>query len=192
MEAFRSEGLSSRRAVEATLQQVSDWRDLQHRIAIAKTGGLPMRKRIQQLWVPGFITFALSTIFLVMLQTHQFQPYIASWTGAYVQWLLSLSCLGASGTYLSYRAGASRRRMPLACTFPVLGLATALVLMFPIGLFLGRIVSWPVDFRLVATGFLTAPLGSLLLPAAALLIGGLPIALFLPRALTERGETVIN
>jgi hypothetical protein len=172
-EALRAEGLSERRAMRKALHQAGDWRALQHRIVMAKSGGQPMRTRLHQLWIPGFLTFALSTILLIVLQQYSLQPHLVSRSGTNLPWLLFLPCLGALGAYLSSRAGGSRQTVLLASVFPVLGLAAAFLLMFPIGLILERVFGWRVDFRMVATALLMAPIGSLLLPGTALLVGGL-------------------
>jgi hypothetical protein len=67
-EVLRREGLSERQAIRRTQRQVGDWPDLRHKIAMAKRGGPSMQKRLHQLWIPGLLTFALSTIFLILLQ----------------------------------------------------------------------------------------------------------------------------
>jgi hypothetical protein len=190
-EALRAEGLSEGHAVERTLREVTDWRDLQDRIAIAKSGGQRMRKRTYQIWIPGLLTFALSTIFLIMLQRHEFQPRIVSWRGPYAPWLLSLPCLGALAAHLSSRAGGSRYTVLLASIFPVVGLAAAFLLMFPIGLIVEQVIGRQVDFGIVAMIFLNAPIGSLLVPGAALLAGGLPVQFLSSRwaTLHERATT---
>src|SRR5260370_14848771 len=67
-EVFCKEGLPEREAVHRTFEQVADWRDLQRRIFIAKRSGHPMQKRVHQLWMPGFLTMTLSTVYLMTLQ----------------------------------------------------------------------------------------------------------------------------
>jgi len=177
-EALCQRGLSESEATDRTIGQVSDWRDLQRKILIARTGGL-MKKRLQQLWIPGFLTFILSTSSLAIVQRLGFRPLISSWHGTpstvliSVPWLLSLPFLGALGAYFSARAGAARRIILAASTFPVLALAAALVLMFPIDLIVEPIVGNHVDFASVATAILKDGTSWLLVPEAALFVGGL-------------------
>src|SRR5215467_15384724 len=66
-EMFCKKGLPEREAVDRTMEQVSDWQDLQAKILLARRGDF-MRKRAQQLWIPGFLTLILSTVFLMTLQ----------------------------------------------------------------------------------------------------------------------------
>jgi hypothetical protein len=135
-EVFRKEGLSEKEAVYKTFEQVEDWRDLQRRILIAKRSGHAIQKRAQQLWIPGFLTLILSMLFLVTLQKLGFRARMVSWRDSdilfYVPWLLSLPFFGALATYVSSRAGGSRRTALLASVFPVLALAGAFLWMFPI------------------------------------------------------------
>ena len=90
----------------------------------------------------------------------------------YVQWLLSLPFIGALGAYLSSRAGGSRGTVLLASVFPVLALTAAFVLMFPIDLIVERIIGRQVDFSIVATALLRDGIGWILIPGAALFVGG--------------------
>jgi hypothetical protein len=192
-ESLRAEGLADPEAVRQTLAQVADWRDLQRKIFIAKRREHPMKKRVHQLWIPGFLSLTLSTVFLMTLQKNGFQPRIVSWSGPgtilfYVPWLLSLPFIGALGAYLSTRAGGSRGTVLLASVFPVLALTAAFLLMFPIGWIIERIIGSQVDFSVVATALLMNGIGWLLVPGAALLAGGLPILLFLSRGLASRNS----
>jgi hypothetical protein len=135
-EAFCAEGLPRQEAVQRTLVQVADWQDLQRKILIARREQ-PMRKRVHQLWIPGFLTLTLSMIFLSMLQKLGFQPRIVG-SGAnpilfYAPWLASLPFFGALGAYLSARHGAFVGTVLLSSVFPVLALTPAFLSMFPIG-----------------------------------------------------------
>src|ERR1700738_4949500 len=73
-QVFCAEGLPQQEAVRRTLVQVADWQDLQRKILIARRREEPMQKRVQQLWIPGFLTLMLSMIFLIALQKIGFQP----------------------------------------------------------------------------------------------------------------------
>ncbi len=137
-EALLKEGMTEQAAVSAALFQVTNWQDLQQKIVIAKSRGHLMKKRIQQLWIPGFLTFILSTVFLMTLQKLGFRPRIVGGGPIaflfYAPWLGSLLFVGALGAYLSSRAGGSRGAALLASVFPVLALTAAFLLMFPIDL----------------------------------------------------------
>ena len=78
----------------------------------------------------------------------------------------------------------------LASVFPVLALATAFLLMFPIGFFLERIAGRHVDFGMVATALLKDGVGWILLPGAALLMGGLLAPLFPDRRFSPPNTVV--
>ena len=191
-EVFSKEGLSEKEAIDRTMEQVSDWQDLQRKIFLAKRKGNLMQKRMHQLWIPGFLTLILSTVFLMALQKLGFRPSIVgSGPGAvlfYLPWLASLPALGALGAYLSSRAGASRPTAFLASIFPVLALAAAFLLMFPIGLVVEQITGSRVDFGMVAAALLRDGMGWLFVPGAALFVGGLLVdALFSRRRLSEDG-----
>jgi hypothetical protein len=190
-EALRVQGVPEQTAIRSTLSQVTNWQDLQRKILTAKRREYPMQKRLHQLWIPGFLTLTLSTIFLMTLQRLGFQPRIVSWSGPgtilfYVPWLLSLPVFGAVGACLSSRAGGSRGTVLLASVFPVLALTAAFLLMFPIGLIVERLTGNHVDFSIVATALLREGIGWLLVPGAALLAGGLPFHLFVSRRLSAR------
>jgi hypothetical protein len=174
-EVFCKEGLPQREAVQRTLVQVADWQDLQRKILIARREQ-PMQKRVHQLWIPGFLTLTLSTIFLITLQKLGFQPRIVG-SGPntvlfYAPWLASLLFFGALGAYLSARGGGLRGTVLLASVFPVLALTAAFLLMFPIGFVIERVIGIPVDFSIVATAILRDGIGWILVPGVALLAGG--------------------
>ncbi|PYT98795.1 MAG: hypothetical protein DMG38_14075 [Acidobacteria bacterium] len=175
-EGFCKEGLPEREAVHRTFEQVGGWEDLRRKISAAKRRELPVKKRVQQLWIPGFLTLVLSMTFLAMLQELGFRPRIV-WSGTspiffYVLWLASLPFFGAMGAYFSARAGASRASALLASIFPVPALTAAFLLMFPIGMIIERVTGNHVDFSFVATVLLKDGISCLLVPGAALFVGG--------------------
>ena len=193
-ETFCKKGLPEREAVDRTMEQVSDWRDLQAKILIARRGGF-MRKRARQLWIPGFLTFMLSTFFLMTLpKIFGVHPRIVeSGPGTifvYVPWLAALPFIGALGAYLSSRAGAARTIVLLASVFPVLALPAALLLMLPIGLVVKWIIGMPVDFSFVATAILREGISWILIPGAALLAGGLLAHLFFVQRSTRQNMAI--
>ncbi len=190
-ESLRAEGLADPEAIHQTLAQVADWRDLQRRILIAKKTEDPMQNRLHQLWIPGFLTLTLSTVFLMTLQKHGYQPRIVSWNGPdtillYVPWLLSLPLFGGLGAYLSQRAGSSGSKVLLASIFPVLSLAACLFVILPVSF----IVDPHVEHRIRMASFLRAFFEWVLVPGIALLAGGLPVRLFLSRRLASRHTAI--
>jgi hypothetical protein len=189
-EGFCRQGLPEKEAARRALEQVSDWQDLQRRILSAKGRGNPMKKRTQQLWIPGFLTLTLSMIFLAVLQKLGIQPRIA-WSGPtgvllYVPWLLSLPFFRALGAYVSSRAGGSRGTALLASVFPALALTLAFLLMSPIGMIVERLIGNDLGFSVVATALLQNGIGWLLVPAAAFLSGGVLAQFLLSRRLDSR------
>ncbi len=176
-EALLKENVPEQAAVSAALFQVTDWQDLQRRICDAKKRGHIMKKRLHQLWIPGFLTMGLSIVFLVTLQKLGFNARIVSWRDSdiffYAPWLVSLPFLGALGAYISSRAGGSRGTALLASIFPALALTLTFLLMFPIDMIIEPIIGRQADFKIVAAALLKDGIGWMLFPGVALLAGGL-------------------
>ena len=185
-EIFCRQGLGESEAASRTLAQVSDWQELRRRISAAKKREYPMKKRVQQLWIPGFITLILSVVFQMMLQKLGFRVRIVG-NGPnailfYVPWLAALPFIGALGAYLSSRAGGSRGTMVLASVFPVFALAGAFVFLFPFDVIVKWVIGSKVDtFAIVGTTILRDGTGWLLLPGAALFLGGLVMSVLFSR-----------
>jgi hypothetical protein len=193
-EVFCKEGLPQREAVQRTLVQVGDWQDLQRKILIARRREQPMQKRVHQLWIPGFVTFTLSMIFLITLQKLGFQPRIVG-SGPnmilfYAPWLASLPFFGALGAYFSVRGGGLLGTVLLASVFPGLALTGAFLLMFPIGFVIEWVIGRPVDFGIVATAILRDGIGWVLIPTVALLAGGFLVHLLFNRRSWSKETTV--
>lgn len=193
-EIFCKQGLGESEAASRTLAQVSDWQELRRRISAAKRREYPMKKRVQQLWIPGFITLILSVVLDQVFYKFGFRPrIIGSGTGAfffYVPWLMSLPFVGALGAYVSSRAGGSRRTVVLAGVFPVAALTLAFLLMFPIGMIIEWVRGSQGDFSVVATVLLKDAIGGLLLPGAALLGGALLVTLFWGQRSSQQNTAV--
>jgi hypothetical protein len=193
-EVFCKEGLPEKEAVHRTFEQVTDWRDLQRRIFIARRSGHHMQKRVHQLWIPGFLTMTLSIVFLVALQKLGFNARMVSWRDSDIffnaPWLVSLPFLGAFGAYISSRAGGSRGTVLLASIFPPLALTAAFLLMFPIDFIVERIIGIRVDFRIVAAALLRDGVDWILVPGVALLVGGLLVHLLFGRRLSSQDAAI--
>ncbi len=176
-EEMLRQGVTEEEAVRRTLSQAGNWRSLQHKIVSAKRREEVMKKRVRQLWVPGFLTLILSMLFLTVLYRLGLRARLVS-SGPnaillYTPWLAGLPFFGALGAYLSSRAGGSRGSAVLASVFPALALTFAFLFMFPFSLTIELIAGRPVDFSSVATVLLKDGIGWLVVPGAALLAGGL-------------------
>src|SRR5258708_35381386 len=128
-EAFRTEGLREHDAVQRTLAQVADWKELQRKIDSTRTGRDTMTNRVTQLWLPGLLTFALSMGLEALAQKFG-PPHIVLDLDKgtpvlmfYTAWLLVLPLAGALGAYLSKRAGGSVRMVLASRKFSVLPFA---------------------------------------------------------------------
>lgn len=193
-EEMRRAGMTEEEAVRRALSQAGNWRDLQRKICAAKRRERPMKKRVWQLWVPGFLTLILSMLFLTVLYRLGLRGRLI-WSGSnailfYTPWLAGLPFVGALGAYISSRAGGSRGTMVFVSVFPALALTGAFFLMFPIGLALAGITGRRVDFSVVATVLLKDGIGWLLLPGAALLVGGLLAHLLSSTRLSSRHTAI--
>lgn len=194
-EIMCNQGLSENEAASRTLAQALDWRELQHKICAAKRTEHPMKKRVRQLWIPGFLTLILSVGFQMMLLKLGYRVRIVgSGPNAvlfYVPWLAGLPLFGALGACLSSRAGGSRGTMMFASVFPVLALAGAFVFLFPMDVIVKWIIGSKVDsFAIVATTILEDGIGWLFLPGAALLVGGILAHLLLSPRPTSRDAAI--
>jgi hypothetical protein len=193
-EGFCKQGMLEREAARRAVEQVTDWQDLERSILNAKRRGHPMKKRMHQLWIPGFLTMTLSIVFLVALQKLGFNARMVSWRDSDIffqaPWLVSLPFLGALGAYISSRAGGSRGVVLLASIFPSLALTATFLLMFPIGFIIERIIGIRVDFRIVAVALLRDGVDWILVPGAALLVGGLLVHLLFSRGSSSQDTAI--
>lgn len=154
-----------------------------------------MKKRLQQLWIPGFLTLILSTgLQMIFEEAFGVKPLIIAIGPSailfYVPWLVSLPFFGALAAYLSSRAGGSRRTVLLASVFPAVALATAFLLMFPIGMIVEWVTRNDLSFKIVAIVLLSNWIGWIVAPGAALLAGGLLAHLFLGRRSMQQNTVV--
>jgi hypothetical protein len=189
-EEMLKQGVTEEEAVRRALSRVGDWRDLKRKIFAAKRREQPMEKRIRQLWIPGFLTLILSMLFLTVLYRLGLRARLV-WSGPnaillYMPWLAGLPFFGALGAYISSRAGGSRGTVLFVSVFPALALTFAFLFMFPFSLTIELIVGRPVDFSRVATVLLKDGIGWLLVPGAALLLGGLLAHLLLSARSSSR------
>jgi len=188
------QGMTEEEAVRRALSQAGNWRSLQHKIVSAKRKEEVMEKRIRQLWIPGFLTLILSMLFLTALYRLGLRARLF-WSGPnaillYAPWLAGLPLIGALGAYVSSGAGGSRRTALFVSIFPSLALTFAFLFMFPFSLAIELIVGRPVDFSGVATVLLKDGIGWILVPAAALLVGGLLAHLLISARASSRRPAI--
>jgi hypothetical protein len=176
-EGMLKQGVTEDEAVRQALSQAGNWRKLQRKIFAARRREQPMKKRVWQLWVPGFLTMILSMLFLTVLYRLGLRGRQV-WSGPnaillYTPWLAGLPFFGALGAYISSRAGGSRANALFVSVFPALALTFALLFMFPFSLMTELITGRPVDFSRVATVLLKDGIGWIVVPGVALIVGGL-------------------
>ena len=80
--------------------------------------------------------------------------------------------------------------MLLASIFPAVALATAFLLMFPIGMIVEWVTRNDMSFKIVAIVLLSNWIGWIVAPGAALLAGGLLAHLFLGRPSMQQNMVV--
>jgi hypothetical protein len=185
-ESLRREGLLEQEAIHRTLSQVENWHDLERKVHLARIRKDTMTNRVTQLWLPGLLTFALSMILLEVAQKFGPAPLILSLDHPpvlmfYGRWLVTLPLAGAMGAYLSKRAGGSLRMVLASSLFPVLPFVVVFLIGIPAGLAMGH--------GLVPAAYLTLGIQWVLLPGAALSVGGLLVQLFASPRLTSRRVT---
>jgi hypothetical protein len=179
---FRRQGLSEEGAAKRCLGEFNDWYELGRKIQSARRKENVMSNRVTQLWLPGLLTFTLSMGLLALAQIYGPKPWILSWghppmAVVFIPWLLALPLVGAIGAFLSHRAGGSRGAIFFSIIFPVVPFLAAILLITPVILAFDRFIAHnpaPVSIPVAA-------LGLVLLPGAALLVGGLPMQLFIAR-----------
>lgn len=187
-EELRRQGLTEVDAAQGTLLQVTDWHDLQRTIQTARMEENVMTNRVTQLWLPGFLTFVLSTGLIALTSIFGPKPWALMRVGQppmvlfFIPWLLSLPLVGAVGAYLSHRAGGSRRAIFSSIVFPVLPFLASILVVLPVSLVFDHFVA----HNIAPMALLMALLGWVLAPGVALLAGGLPIQFFLSRRLASR------
>jgi len=189
-EEWRGQGITEEDAVRRTLSQVEDWQVLRRRIQSARMKENIMTNRVTQLWLPGFLTFALSMTLLELVQKFFPQPFMLHLDHPpvllfYVPWLLTLPLAGAIGAYLSKRAGASLPMTLVSSLFPVLPLAAIFLIAIPVGL----VISHTLSHGIVAAAFLTLGIEWVAVPGAILLAGGSLVRLLFSRRSSSPGVT---
>jgi hypothetical protein len=190
-EQLRRQGMPEEAAVERVISQVENWQSLRRRIQIARRKGSTMTNRVKQWWLPGFVALFLSVMLLRANEFIGIKPLIVSAHGSqlsvpvaviYVPWLLLLVPIGAMAAYLAGRAGGSQRAMFLSTVFPVLPHLGFFLVVLPVALILDDHVA----HNIMISGLFMSLAAWVVLPAAALLTGGLAMRfIFSPRIATR-------
>ena len=183
---FRRQGLSEDGAAKRCLCEFNDWYELGRKIQSARRKENLMTNRVTQLWLPGLLTFVLSTGFLAVTQIFGPKPWILTWghppiAVLYIPWLFALPLVGAVGAYLSHRAGGSRRAVLCSIVFPVLPFLAATLLVLPFSMLFDHFIGHTTALLALLLALVAWVLG----PGVALLAGGLPAQLFLSRRLAS-------
>jgi hypothetical protein len=186
-EELRQQGLAEEATVSRTLLQVKDWQSLRRKIQAARRKENFMSNRVRRVWLPGFATLFLSTILLALTEIYGPKPWIMSWGHPpvaliYIPWLFCLPFVGAVGAYLSYRAGGSGRAIFLSTIFSAVPFLASIVVVLPVSLIFDHFIA----HNIAPMALVMALPGWVLIPAAALLAGGLPAQLLLMRGLGSR------
>jgi hypothetical protein len=169
-EQLRSRGLSESDALDRTLNEVSDWRNLAMHIQRAQREEETMNQRTRMCWLPAFVSLLAAMLLWAISITIGLQPrFVArglSTFVTYLTWLPVLPFCGAAGAYLSRRGGGQRSCCLLAGMFPSV-LLSGLVAFF---LLIGKIVLYKPQPLYFARGAFFG----ILLPSIALMLGTMP------------------
>ena len=172
-EAMLRDGINNSEAAKRTLCLANDWQDLQRKISVARGGKDTMTNRVTQLWLPGLAAFVLSGGILALMQILRLKAWVLTKNGdltavLYVWWLILLPLIGAVG---------SERAILLSIVFPVLPFLTLILVVLPVSLIFDRFIAHNIG----PMSLIFALFGWVLVPAAALLAGGLTSQHFLSR-----------
>jgi hypothetical protein len=189
-QSLLDKGISEQTATKCVLQQVMDWGELKSKIESSRLKEQTMNRRVSQFWFPAFLTILLAMSFLMIVEALGFEPWVSSaWGGpqgtvpvavVYLPWLITLPFIGALGAYLSGRAGAPPWAVFASVMFP----AVPYLAFFVIGLPTAVVLDGHVAHNIVLSAFFVGFGAWVLLPATALLAGGLPVHYFSRRVLT--------
>jgi len=173
-------GTSESEAMERALAQVADWQGLGLAIADAKNEEERMNDRTKQLWLPGLAALTASMLWLMILQGLNWHSQTVLFHASplmkpFLIWLLTQPIFGATGAFLSRRAGGDRKALLVAGIFPSIVMFGVLAFGLLIAIFVERnrfVLEHPVQLVLVFLPWVV-------FPALTLLAGVVP---FLKRA----------
>lgn len=178
-QSFLSQGIAEEAATQMVLRRAGDWRELQKGIESSRKKELQMNKRVLQFWFPAFLTVLLAMVGLMAIEMLGPKPWVSS-AGPlrvtpvaviYFAWIATLPFIGALGAWLSTRAGAAPHVVFSSILFPVLPYLGFFAIGLPIAILLGDKVAHNIMLPAFFVGF-----GAwVMLPAIALLVGGMPV-----------------
>jgi len=190
-EDLRGRGFTEEDAAERALCEVKDWHDLRCRIQTARRKENIMSNRVRQLWLPALLTLSISMGLLALIQLSGPWPLVVPSSNIprmtpvatiYIPWLLSLPFVGALGALLSHRGGGSWRAVFSSIVFPVVPYLGLFLVLFPFALTFDRHAGRDIILSALIIGLANW----VLLPGAALLVGGLPVQFLLSRRPSSR------
>ncbi len=168
-------GAAESQALDRALQQATGWGPLARNIARAKHKEEILNSRTKQLWLPGLVSLAGSMGWMMLLQITSTKLQMP-WKHAgvaflpYVVWVLTLPLIGAASGYLSQRAGSKRPARIAAVVFPSIIMSVLWLVLLAV--VLARKSPQPFQVLNFSFGFFLW----VVLPAAALLVGTLPLS----------------
>lgn len=176
---FRRAGLSEGNAVRECLKEVRDWHEFRRKIQLARRKAHSMSNRVRQLWIPGLVSFGLSTVLMLLANALEAEGWVVrlghpTLFVIELRWLFALPLVGAVGAYLSRRAGGSRGAIYGSVLFPAVPLLAALLIVGPVSLAFDHFIAHNIGPMSLALGFF----GLVLAPGVSLLAGGLPMQVF--------------
>ena len=188
--ALEAQGMTREAATKASLESVSDWRQLGKDIQAAERQET-MNHRTKALWLPALGAFFASSSLTAIIQicaplTHwpwlnpliTVRPSHFPWYVLLIPWVALQPLVGAVGASWSRRAGGSLREQLIAALAPAMPVIAMLFVYVAVGI--------PIELVLVAVHpshhvnargiLLKTAFGAIqaLLPALALLIGAAP------------------
>ena len=168
-EHAKSHGMTETAALEATLQEVTDWRVLAQDIIRAQSREVDMNDRIKRWWLLAAVTWLGATLSLNVADRIDHPELILRRPIPVMfplPWLATLILVGAAGAFLAQRADAPRKTRLLVATSPALLLGIVMLLLLP-----GRFADgypWALTF------FAIDAENWVVVPGLALLLGALP------------------
>jgi hypothetical protein len=172
----RARGASEMEAFNHALSEVSNWQEFAQQINRAKQEEEIMNDRTKRFWLPGFISAASASVFLMILAKVSYEPRVILWRSSlmimvYPIWLVGQPLFGALGAFFSRRAGGTRWARVLAGLFPSLLLAAGMLVVILIqALTPGKFDLGSMDWVMLARSIFAG----VVVPSVGLLLGALP------------------
>lgn len=175
-EGARAEGLTEVEALERATNAEVDWRQLAAQIQRTKQQEGIMNERTKRFWLPGFISLASASIFLMILAKISYEPRVILLRSGlmflvYPIWLAGQPVFGALGAYFSRRGGGTVWARLAAGLFPSLVLSAMIFVVLLIRAFEHGPSDWGSGNLSM---YARAIVGVVVIPSVGLLVGALP------------------